>query len=90
MSRSSVLRFLEIQHDVGVSEETLKTIEKLQKTRRDIHKILWELRYQMTRIDDLFAKEENYEGIENYEQEELEHRYEIAEKKCYEIAGSKR
>lgn len=90
MSDFSVIKFLQIQHDIGVSVETLEVIERQQKTRRDVHKILWELHYQMTRIDDFFTQEENCRGVDDRELEWLEKKYEKAESRCYEMAKKKR
>lgn len=44
MSDSSVLKFLQVQHDIFIGEETLKLVDTQTKTRRDVSKILWELR----------------------------------------------
>lgn len=89
MSDSSVLKFLQVQHDIFIGEETLKLVDTQTKTRRDVSKILWELRWQMEKIDDFFIREENYRGIDDCELAWLENCYEKAEKKRYELAGLK-
>lgn len=89
MCDSSVMKFLQVQHDIFIGEETLKLIDTQTKTRRDVSKILFELRRQMEKIDDFFIREENCRGIDERELAWLENCYEKAEKKCYELAGLK-
>ncbi len=67
MCDSAVMNFLQVQCDVMNGEDTLKLIDRQTKTRRDISKILWELRRQMKTIDTFFGREENCSGVEDYE-----------------------